>query len=127
MTTYRNPYSVVCCVECGESSDACMCLDVEGDIHRRITSLEGRFQKATRRDIDSGKYNDVANLFTELVYKVGILGYHLTNFQVKGPSTPKDIQRLTVEIAALTTILGIEGDQNFQYDPTRTINEEEEP
>lgn len=123
--TYRDPFNAVCCVECGRTEELCECQDVEGDIHRRLTSPEGIFQRAVLIDIDSGKYNDLPNLFNELIFKVGTVGHKLANFQSEDPTVTKDIQRLIVEIAALTTILCIEGDQNYPYDPTRTFNEEE--
>ena len=124
MITYRDPYGVKCCVECGKSEDLCQCEDVEAAIHSRLHSLEGKFQRRVLTEIDTEKYDHTYGLFNQLTFNIGTLARQLPDHKHDDNATGQEILQTTLNIAALATIIGTEGDELYPYDPSILFGQE---
>lgn len=119
MPFYRDPWGMQCCTECGETKDLCQCVDPDRAAHERLTTLEGQFQKQVLQKIHEENLGiNNQDFLLMLMTELGDLSQKLRGHQHGDAVTGREILRTTVTISALATILGIQGDDDFAYDPS---------
>ncbi len=115
--TYLDPHNLPCCTECGSSLDLCVCVRPDDMAYERLTSVDGLVIRMIRDELVAARAafpGDVHRL-TALGEEHGELCKALMEHDNALGTSPQQVLREAVQVAAMAIRVAVEGDADFLY------------
>lgn len=124
--SFRDNKNIERCIECGVTVALCECVDHQRMAMERLFSKEGAYFRGVTKRMEELESNLPPSLYIGIVRRVGDIGENLINFTQGDPVTAKMLFQATQDIVALTALLGIYGDPDYDYNPGVTLHQDTE-
>lgn len=115
--TYRNPWNVLTCTECGEDLSLCQCPSPEFAAHQRLHSPDGAVFAMIRGELEAARkqFPENTHMLVALMEEVGELSQALIDHDRAQAKSAAEVLREAVQVACMAIRVATEGDDNFAY------------
>lgn len=114
--TYTDPFNVKRCTECGQGVEFCVCVSIDNKAHDRLNSPAGIVLRMVRGELEALTPDRTQHALVSLVAEVGQLSRLMIQHDLRQETTPTEVLRRAVMVAAHTIRLAVHGDDNFLYE-----------
>lgn len=115
--SYLDPHNLPCCTECGSSLDLCICVHPDDTAHERLTSVDGQVIRMVRDELAAARaaFPGDTHRLAALGEEHGELCKALMEHDRGLGTSPQEVLREAIQVAAMAIRLATEGDANFSY------------
>ncbi len=116
--TYLNKHHTECCTECGLGIDFCQCVNPDIIADTRLTGADGLVIKMIRDELVAAReaFPGKTHMLCATVEEVGELAQALMEHDRQQGTSPMEVLREAVQVAAMAIRVAVEGDDNFLYE-----------